>query len=364
MLHEETLAEFDRFRTALDNERVYLEKRLRGLLTAEGIETQLLSSRLKSMASLRRKLARPDRTYKTLWEITDLIGLRVAVHFEDQLERVARAIENEMPVDLSHSQDKLRYIDHGRFGYRSLHYVCSLPTASTLPKQARFEIQVRTVLQHAWAEVEHDLGYKANDEVPVAIRRRFSRIASLLEIADEEFVAIRHDLARYEKDVASSLTDPEKPFPLDLISLETVARSAQASELDAQLAKSLGKPLDEAVFSPRYLVQMLKRAGLRTTRDVMRSLETHRASVQTVVAPYFEFSRDAFSLTASNLESIQRGYCLFFLAHVALLKGTELEVSKVAKLTELYRELDYPDDEKTAQKVASGLLSALRPHLP
>jgi ppGpp synthetase/RelA/SpoT-type nucleotidyltranferase len=358
MLHEATLVEYARHRSALDAERLSLERLLRELLTRKGIQTQLVTSRVKATPSLRRKLARPDRTYRSLWDVTDLIGLRIAVYFEDELEPVARAIEAELPVDLSHSQDKLR-VTEGEFGYRSLHYVCALPHESMLPKQMRFEIQVRTVLQHAWAEVEHDLGYKANDEVPETIRRRFSRIASLLEIADEEFVAIRKELSAYGRDV-----DVERPFPLDAISLLSVAKSPLVVELDGQLAQSLGKPLEEAVFFPDYLVPMLKRAGLRTTREVMHSLETHRAAVQAVVGPYFEFAKDTWALTASNLESIQRGYCLFFLAHVALLKGGELEVSKVAKLTELYRELDYPDDEKTAQKVASGLLAALRPHIP
>ncbi len=364
VLHEELLAEFDRTRPALEQERAAVELRLSELLHAQGLETALLSSRVKSPASLKRKLARPDRTYRSLWEVTDLIGLRVAVYFEDDLERLARAIEAGFEVDLLHSTDKLRFTDHGRFGYRSLHYVCAPPKGSPLPKEARFEIQVRTALQHAWAEVEHDLGSKANDEVPPQVHRRFARIASLLEIADQEFVAIRGELGRYRRDVEQSLADPERPFPLDVVSLASVAKSAPVSALDAELARALSRPLDEQVFFPRYLVKLLKRAGLATTREVLAALEAHRGTVLKVVGPYFEFTRSAWSLTAANLEALQRGYSLFFLAHVVLLKSTDLELAKVAKLTELYRELDYPDDEKTAQQVASGLIAALKPHLP
>ncbi len=363
VLHEELLSEFARLGPALEGERVRLDRHLRGLFAGR-VDTQLVSSRVKSPASLKRKLARPDRTYRSLWEVTDLLGLRVAVYFEDDLEPVARAIEAALAVDLSHSTDKLRFTDHGRFGYRSLHYVCALPSPSPLPPEARFELQVRTVLQHAWAQVEHDLGYKSHDEVPEVIRRRFARIASLLEIADQEFVAIRQDLTRYRDDVHQGLLAGAKAFPLDVVSLAALARSDEVAGLDAALAGALGKPLDEAVFFPRYLVKMLRRAGLHTTRDVLAALATHRAAVEAVVAPYFEFTRSAWSLTAASLESVQRGYSLFFLAHVALLKGGELELAKVTKLTELYQELDYPDDEKTAQQVASGLISALRPHLP
>ena len=55
------------------------------------------------------------------------------------------------------------------------------------------------MLHHAWAEVEHDLGYQAQESVPEDVRRRFSRVAGLLEIADQEFVSIRRDLERYAR---------------------------------------------------------------------------------------------------------------------------------------------------------------------
>ena len=62
------------------------------------------------------------------------------------------------------------------------------------------------MLDHAWAEIEHDLGYKARDTVPAAARRRLSRLAGLLEMADQEFVAIRRDLDEY----AAALPAPSR----------------------------------------------------------------------------------------------------------------------------------------------------------
>lgn len=86
----------------------------------------------------------------------------------------------------------------------------------------RLEIQIRTALQHAWAEVEHDLGYKAQDAVPELIRRRFNRIASLLEIADQEFVSIRRELLHYQAAVRAELVQGQS-LPLDAVSLDSPA---------------------------------------------------------------------------------------------------------------------------------------------
>src|SRR5207249_2570243 len=78
----------------------------------------------------------------------------------------------------------------------SVHYSVRLSdNRSGLPEYARFaelvaEIQVRTIMQHAWAEIEHDIQYKAVETIPSRIRRRFMDLAGLLEIADREFQAI------------------------------------------------------------------------------------------------------------------------------------------------------------------------------
>lgn len=66
-------------------------------------------------------------------------------------------------------------------------------------RDLKCEIQIRSILQHAWAEIEHDIGYKNEIAIPKQMRRKFSRIAGLLEIADQEFVQIRSELEDYRK---------------------------------------------------------------------------------------------------------------------------------------------------------------------
>jgi putative GTP pyrophosphokinase len=373
MINEQILAAFEEQRPALERLRARLHAELVAALGARGVEVNFVTSRVKSLESLRRKIARPDKTYRRLWDVTDLVGLRVATYFEDAIEDVARVVEESYQVDFAHSADKLRFTDHGKFGYRSLHYVCSPPSPSEpgavgapgrFDAACRFEIQVRTSLQHAWAEVEHDLGYKADGSVPEVIRRRLSRIASLLELADQEFVSIRHDLGRYQQAVREALEHPERPIPLDAVALSALAQSPDVRALDEALARALRRPLGVEVYSPDYLVKLLHLAGLGTTKELQEALARHGEHALLVVEPYFQFTERTWQLTARSLDVVERCYSLFFLAHVAVLRGPELGINKVTKLQQLYLSLDYPGDERTAQQVASGLAAALTPVLP
>lgn len=346
MILSEALAEYERHRPALERVRVELFHHLHDALKC--IKTHSLSSRIKTSASLGHKLARPDRTYTSLWQVTDMVGLRVTTYFEDTIPDVAHVIENSFNIDFGHTRDRL---NNASFGYRSLHYVGGLDTRD-LPREFRFEIQVRTILQHAWAEIEHDIGYKASDTTPENIKRRFTRIAGLLELADEEFVSIRRDLKHY-----ADAVHQDQPFPLDRLSLSALVDHTR--DLDQEIAAQLGKPLSDTLFFPEYLLKMLRLAGFRNTKEVHQRLPTARDTVLKMVAPYFEFTGAEWRLSSRDFESVPRGYALFFLSHAAILESTILEQNKVAKLAEFYRELDYPDDEASAYRVASALVDKL-----
>lgn len=356
MESETLLAAYAETRPALVTLARELEAELCTLLA--GRDVQLVSARVKAPESLRGKLARPDKTYRSLWDVTDLVGLRVVTFFEDTIDEVGRAIEAHFGIDFARSIDKRGFTDHGRFGYRSLHYVCALPSARAPHADFRFEIQIRTALQHAWAEIEHDLGYKGNEAVPAQIRRRFARVASLLEVADQEFVSIRRDLLEYRDAVRTAL-DTGAALPIDTVSLEGLCREQAIASLDHAVAEALGKPVVPDLFYPDYLVRMLRLAGLSTTDALRSAVAAHRDHVPRVVPAYFEFAGPAFGLRADELASVQRGYALFFVAHLAILRSPELGLSKVARLTRLYHELDHPNDEGTAHAIASGLARAL-----
>lgn len=107
-----------------------------------------------------------------LRDITDLAGVRVIVFFPKTISGVDKCINDEFTV-IEKSDKAEELIAADRFGYQSIHYLVRLKTTRTLlPEYRRFEgltaeIQLRTILQHAWAEMEHDIQYKSLAAIPL-----------------------------------------------------------------------------------------------------------------------------------------------------------------------------------------------------
>jgi ppGpp synthetase/RelA/SpoT-type nucleotidyltranferase len=172
------------------------------VLDDAGINYQYIASRGKSVASFAAKTAKnvdgqplyPD----PLREITDQIGARVITYVTSDVAAVAEVVKDQLGVvrDLDLGQATA---NEGRFGYVSRHLQVSLDPVwlGTLPtdlvRVPSAQIQIRTVLQHAWAEFEHDIRYKGTIPEALApdLNRRFTLAAGLLELADREFEVIR-----------------------------------------------------------------------------------------------------------------------------------------------------------------------------
>lgn len=171
------------------------------LVGAEGLRVHEVTFRVKTAASAERKIGRMPGQESSVDDLHDLLGLRVITYFPSDVGAVARLVEEEFAFDAAQSTNKGDLLDPDRFGYLSQHYIAWLnPERAILPEYRSFsgckvEIQIRSILQHAWAEIEHDLGYKSETAIPRDIRRRFSRLAGLLEIADAEFEGIQLEMA-------------------------------------------------------------------------------------------------------------------------------------------------------------------------
>src|SRR5258706_12139567 len=140
---------------------------LQDILQLAKIRYQVVEHRTKEIPSFREKITRANKQYSSpLQEITDLAGLRIIVYYSEDVAIVCKLIEREFTIDKNSSVDKGSLLQPNEFGYRSVHYVVSLSnTRYSLPEWRSYkgltaEIQVRTVLQHAWAAISHALQYK------------------------------------------------------------------------------------------------------------------------------------------------------------------------------------------------------------
>ena len=173
---------------------------LSSTLQTKGIVPHSITSREKDPEELREKITREGEVPDALVNcIGDLAGVRIIAYFTSDVDKIVPLIEKEFNIDSGHSMDKRLSSDPAIFGYASVHFVVEFrPEMLKLPEYALFdkmkcEIQVRTILQHAWAEIEHDIVYKSPGEIPFRVRRRFACLAGLLEIADREFESLRQD---------------------------------------------------------------------------------------------------------------------------------------------------------------------------
>ncbi|PSU86427.1 hypothetical protein C0W42_20720, partial [Photobacterium kishitanii] len=196
-----------------------------GFFEAEKIVVHSVSSRVKERSSLENK-AKQKNKYESIDDVTDIVGVRIITHYSDDVDEIASIVEREFEIDHINSIDKRSSLDPDKFGYLSVHYVAKINNdrdklLEYQPfKNIKFEIQIRSILQHTWAEIEHDTGYKSEIEIPSHIRRQFSRLAGLLEIADSEFISIRNSLISYEKEVTDKIEDSVEDLLIDSITLE------------------------------------------------------------------------------------------------------------------------------------------------
>ena len=150
---------------------------LKDIVDKAGITVLGIEHRVKAEKSLAGKLERSGDWYSTFEDLTDILGARVICFFSDEIDKIGKKVEENFVIDWENSSDKRALIKADSFGYLSLHYICSLPFGDRWPDEIcgkKFEIQIRTILQHTWAAINHDLGYKSEFGVPCSVAREFS----------------------------------------------------------------------------------------------------------------------------------------------------------------------------------------------
>lgn len=172
-------------------------------LKLKNITYHHIDSRAKLIESFENKL-RAGINFRPK-EMQDLVGIRIICYVKSDVEKISALVENLFEIDYHRSYDKAKILGEDRMGYSSIHYIAKL-TKSRLEademkrfSNLEFEIQIRTILQHAWAEIEHDEMYKNKESLPLELRRRLYLVSTVLESADNEFESIHMEREKQSK---------------------------------------------------------------------------------------------------------------------------------------------------------------------
>ena len=278
---EQLLQQYRELRPTLQQLADEATNMLRQALREQGVYVTAIEHRVKTEKSLTGKLELKGVKYKSIDDITDLVGLRVITFYTDEVDKVAVIAQRIFDIDWQESVDKRKLHSLDSFGYNSLHYICRLRKGGP-----RFELQMRTALQHVWSTIEHDTGYKGDVKIPNEYKRQFSRLAGMLELVDEEFSRLRTVLTDYRRQTLALV----KSGQLDDVPL---SRETFRSYLDLQPFDRLNHRIaavNQAEVFPVGMMpylRVLESFGMETLGDVQHFIDDN--------------SDDAYQLALSQL---------------------------------------------------------------
>lgn len=224
-----------------------LKKLLEDLMKPHEDDVHVIEARAKDIESFERKITRPDKQYKDpLKDVTDLAGLRIILYDTSGIEQTLGILRDEFVVVKKYTVDRRTQLQPNEFGYLSVHYVVRLgPKRESRPAWTSYsgfvaEIQVRTVLQHAWASLSHAIDYKRKTDAPTLLRRKLFLLAGLLEIADEQFHELRLKDAELRNTIELELEKEELDVEVNSVSLAGYLQKSVRVEQLARTAERIG----------------------------------------------------------------------------------------------------------------------------
>lgn len=232
---EKVITEYKEQHNNLENKVQRIETLISQIINSSSIKIHFIESRAKSISSYIEKINRPNKNYSNpIDEITDILGIRIVLYYQDDIPKICNLLKKEFNVieeELNHQQDKYS-VD--TFGYLSVHLIASLNKSRLdlaewqMFKSLKFEVQIRTVLQHSWAAISHVLQYKKESDVPNPIKRKLYRLASLFELADEQFINIRDDATLIKKaDISNKIKTGKEEIMIDSDIVEKIITTSE-----------------------------------------------------------------------------------------------------------------------------------------
>ncbi len=257
-----------------------LEKYVERLLSDHNRRAVVIAARAKTLDSVREKLLR-KRYKRPRSRLTDRLGVRIILYHAREVDDVATLLRSRLQIRETDSSDKRLALGLREFGYRSYHLVGSLPKAVTaapelgILRSQKFEVQIRSLLDHVWAEIEHDVVYKSGANWPPEIKRRFASIAGVLELLEHEFDQLEvaaGGLIDGAKD--SLLKKMDIRQSLDVPTMCALLEIEYPSGLSFRQAAATGSPFPPGIQQLLHLA--LGHARISTVGALQRGLKSQR----------------------------------------------------------------------------------------
>lgn len=269
-VNELLLAEYDANYDTYKRLEIEVRNKINEILANQPLTIKGIESRVKSRESLIGKLNLKGYKYHKLTDITDIFGIRIITLFSDAVDIIATLVEKNFVIDFKQSTDKRKIHNIDQFGYMSLHYIAYLENKQNSDDEIYnipFEIQIRSNLQHTWASIYHDTGYKSNIEVPNEYLRGLNRLASLLELADENFVALRNSIDEYRHRIKQIIKDNKlEDIELNIDSFNEIVANGLFEPLNKRIASINKMEIEEVSLRP--FLAVFKSLGFKTLKDV------------------------------------------------------------------------------------------------
>jgi len=250
------------------------------LFRQASLDPRLLDERVKDCKRVEEKIRERGTSvdsWPELHAMGDLAGVRAVFRYRDEVERAAEVLRPEFQIHADQAYGYRDHLDPRQFGYSTWQLTVSLDpkraSATELREhcEKRGEIQLRTLLQHAWAEHSHSFHYRTPGIRPVEIERRLARLAALVEMADHELLGLRGDIQRLRADYYRLVRrGAYGKIDLNLDSLEIYLELNPLTEV-LQSIRSLEYDDSGGVPPPGNIAMFVKYAiesGFSTIKDV------------------------------------------------------------------------------------------------
>jgi GTP pyrophosphokinase len=201
----------------------HLQQKVEKILKENNIFYVKTEARVKTLDSFKRKLEIKKQKYQNpLEDMTDILGIRIITYYREDLDAILKLLKENFKIDYKNSANKLKSLKYNEMGYLSLHYICQCKSSQKNLygcNDFKFEVQIRTALQHIWAQIDHQLRYKTLITIPNKVQRKLFRISAMLESIDDEFDSIKHEVQVVENFYKDRFNEKEYSLRLDLSSI-------------------------------------------------------------------------------------------------------------------------------------------------